>query len=141
MEIGADLGRQQDGCACIDEMKHLNYMLLFPRRIGGNARNTFEVHLNFFKRSGALDRSLFARLFLNDTIVLPKNLPDGACGSGKCLCSMLKPRIARQIIQNGSWSWDSLKILRGSITNSQNPLFYLWISLWVWRFTPKRLAE
>ena len=71
MEIGADLSIEQDRCTGIDEIEDLNHMLLLPRRVGWNARNTFEVHLNFFKRSGTLDRLMFARFFLSNTIVLP----------------------------------------------------------------------
>jgi hypothetical protein len=54
---------------------------------------------------------------------------------------MLKLRITRQIVQDGSWPGGSLKILWGSIAKSQNALFHLWVSLWVRRFASKRLAE
>jgi len=117
------------------------HVAVFPAGSAGTLETHLRVHLNFFKRSWALDRLLFARLFLNDTTVLPKNLPDGACGSRKCLNSMLKLRITRQIVQNGSWPRSSLKILGGSITNSQNPLFHLGIGLRVRCFAPKRLAK
>jgi hypothetical protein len=54
---------------------------------------------------------------------------------------MLKERITRQILQDGSRPWGSLKMLRGSITNGQNPLFHLGISLWVRGLASEWLAK
>lgn len=41
MKIGADLSIEQDRSTGVDEIEDLNHMLLLPRRVGWNARNTF----------------------------------------------------------------------------------------------------
>jgi hypothetical protein len=117
MEIGTDLGLKEKRSSCIDEIEDLNHMLLLPSRISRNARNAFEVHLDFFKRLRTLDRVTLTKLFVSYTIVATQDLPDRACRVGQCLNPMLKLRITRQIIEDGSRPRSALKMLWRCITN------------------------
>src|SRR5690242_19037117 len=105
-----------------------------------DGRNVFEIHLDFFQYALPLLRFAFAALLLSDPVIAPEDFPNGACGTRQGFSVLLKRRVPREIVQDRSWSWCPLEILRWGITNGEHTRFYYRICLWVGGLTPKGFA-
>ena len=81
VEIGMDLGIEQEGGPRIDKIADLHHVLSFAVRVGGNRGGIFEIHLHLLQWLTRLQRLAFALRGVQDAAQLAQNFPHRACGA------------------------------------------------------------
>jgi hypothetical protein len=78
---------------------------------------------------------------IQDTSELPQNTPDCACGARKGLALSQQLLVAMEVVENRSWPWRPLEVLRRVFTNLHNPLHNTGMDLWIGGVMGSRLRE